>query len=368
MNKFDAHIYGPFFSASGVGESTRAYWQTLSASGLNVGIIPQNSPFNEMESIIAKQFNKYLVDRPHPEHNFFRINAQEIASTPQELLKKQNQNQKNYLIPMWETSRVPVKWREDIASFDQIIAATEFIANSFATLQLDIPIHVSPHAIILQESIRIPIRSLGLPDDRRYHLYSFSYASYISRKNPLALLELKQMFAKHQNFGSDVFVLASSDLPRNQDDINAHRLLLESQDLNFIYLSGGRSREMQLSLIGNANSFISLHKAEGIGLQLAEAMILGTPVITHTYSGPADFVYSDDPGVYPFRMQNIGKNEYPYSSGQQWAGFSMETVYQTLVSTLRNDYDFSFMRNRISDHFSLNLTSKRILKIVTGSC
>ena len=108
MSNFDAHIYGPIFSATGVGESARAYWRTFMATGMRIGVIPQSHPFNEEERLLAEHFRKFIVDKPHPKLNFFRINAQEISSLSGQLLSENPKNVTNALIPMWETPKLPL--------------------------------------------------------------------------------------------------------------------------------------------------------------------------------------------------------------------------------------------------------------------
>ena len=156
-----------------------------------------------------------------------------------------------------------------------------------------------PQSITAIEDTRLSVRALGLPDDRKYHLYSFSYYSYVSRKNPMQFLNLKKMFCEANQFSKDVFVLASSDLPRQKLDDFYHKTFLNEQDSNFVYLSGGRSRNEHLSLLANANIFVSVHRSEGIGLQLVEALKLGTNVVTHNFSGPEDFIHTKILAFFP---------------------------------------------------------------------
>jgi hypothetical protein len=124
QNSFDAHIFGPFFSTLGVGAATRAYWKLLMASGLKVGIWPQESPNGEVELEIAREHEAFIVQKEHPKLNFFRINAQEIGSSP--IMGMENSSAINLLIPTWETSQLPEIWHQDVQRFTGIIAATTF--------------------------------------------------------------------------------------------------------------------------------------------------------------------------------------------------------------------------------------------------
>jgi glycosyltransferase involved in cell wall biosynthesis len=355
MNSFDAHLYGPFFSESGVGESTRAYWRTLVATGLKVGILPQNPPFSENERFIAEKYKKYLVNDVHPGINLFRINAEEVRNT--QVLGSIQKEAKSILIPMWETPVLPKIWLSDLQQFSHIIAATNFIGDAFSGANQEIPISIIPHEVHVPEFSRKTHRMMGLPDDRRIHLYSFSYASFSSRKNPRAFLEIKKLYCENFQFGKDLFVLTASDIPKSFADIKMHQYLEKSQDLNFKYFPGGSSREDHISLMANANSFISTHRSEGIGLQIVESILLGTPVVTHAYSGPADFIEGSDSGVFPFSTILIQNDEYPYSEGQAWADYKIEDILDTLIKMKNLIEVDNEIFIRVSHHFSITRTA-----------
>ena len=68
-----------------------------------------------------------------------------------------------------------------------------------------------------------------------------------------------------------------------------------------------------------ADSYISLHRSEGFGLTLAEAMMLGKPVIGTAYSGNVDFMSEDDSFLVPYKLITIGQTHGPYKAGYHWA-------------------------------------------------
>ena len=49
-----------------------------------------------------------------------------------------------------------------------------------------------------------------------------------------------------------------------------------------------------ISLYASADCFISLHRSEGLGLGMMEAMLLGKPVIATGWSGNLDFMTADE--------------------------------------------------------------------------
>ncbi len=73
------------------------------------------------------------------------------------------------------------------------------------------------------------------------------------------------------------------------------------------------------SLTGLADAYVSLHRAEGFGLGMAEAMALGKPVIATSYSGNLDFMSPSNSLLVDHRIVPIGSGADPYPADAEWA-------------------------------------------------
>ncbi len=73
------------------------------------------------------------------------------------------------------------------------------------------------------------------------------------------------------------------------------------------------------ALLNCADCFVSLHRSEGFGLQIAEAMHLGKPVVVTNYSGNTDFTRPDNSLLVDYRMVPVGPGCAPYDPASQWA-------------------------------------------------
>jgi len=73
------------------------------------------------------------------------------------------------------------------------------------------------------------------------------------------------------------------------------------------------------SLISCCDCFVSLHRSEGFGLVVAEAMALGRPVIATNWSGNTDFMTTDNAACVDFELRQLGENYGPYKAHQHWA-------------------------------------------------
>jgi hypothetical protein len=64
---------------------------------------------------------------------------------------------------------------------------------------------------------------------------------------------------------------------------------------------------------------VSLHRSEGFGLTMAEAMYLGKPVIATAYSGNLDFMTDENSYLVDYELVPIGADAAPYPPGGEWA-------------------------------------------------
>ena len=90
-------------------------------------------------------------------------------------------------------------------------------------------------------------------------------------------------------------------------------------DPRILIINDHLDREDMLDLLCAADAYVSLHKAEGFGLGMAEAMMLQRSVIGTNFSGSTDFLNTETGFPIPYRLRPIQLHEYPGSSGQLWA-------------------------------------------------
>ena len=79
------------------------------------------------------------------------------------------------------------------------------------------------------------------------------------------------------------------------------------------------TRQEMLALLAATDCYTSLHRAEGFGFGLTEAMALGKPVIGTDYSGNTEFLTPEAGYPIPYTLKPVGQDEYIYPEGQVWA-------------------------------------------------
>jgi glycosyltransferase involved in cell wall biosynthesis len=215
----------------------------------------------------------------------------------------------------WETATFPLEWHDRYASLNELWVASDFVRDALAPL-VSIPLH----------KIRLPIEvirpsvvrraDLGLPDDRFMWLFAFDMRSYIARKNPQAVIEsYRRAFgARAKKTQLVVKALHLEEYPEAAAQLSA-----DLESVGGTLISRAMSRMELSALFATCDGYVSLHRCEGFGLTIAEAMALGKPVVATAYSGNMDFM--TDTNSYPvcYRMIELDCDHGPYQRGTHWA-------------------------------------------------
>jgi len=257
----------------------------------------------------------HLVDEPAGKCNLFCMTLFDIAHV---YLQYPDLFSDAYNIGYcpWELAELPEEWEPALDFLDEIWASTRFTEEAFARTTR-IPVRLMPMAVdaTLQN---LPSRQVyGLEDERVLFLYVFDWKSYPARKNPMAAVNaFQEAFDRRDR--SVQLILKTMDLDRDNPGCWP---LLEAADLDsrIVILDNTMNRNEILGLIGVCDAMISLHRSEGFGRTLAEAMLLKKPVIATAYSGNLDFCSEETAALVPASLVSVGPKEYPYGDGQVWA-------------------------------------------------
>jgi glycosyltransferase involved in cell wall biosynthesis len=224
----------------------------------------------------------------------------------------------------WELESVPAEWHAHLQWPDEVWAPTRYIAEAFRPI---VPCPVVP----MLPGVRVPAfekkpRShFGLPDDRFLFLFNFDMGSVMARKNPLAAIE-----AYRRAFRADDRVHFAIKVSRGDSRPDDFRQLKQAAtDSGVTLIDRVLPRGDLLALLASADAYVSLHRAEGLGLGMAESMLLGVPVIATAYSGNLDFMTAETAKLVPYAKVPIEAEatvNNPYPKGGFWAEPSVEAA------------------------------------------
>jgi glycosyltransferase involved in cell wall biosynthesis len=156
---------------------------------------------------------------------------------------------------------------------------------------------------------------LGLPPDGCLFLTVFDALSNISRKNPMGSIAAFQAAFPPGRAGVRLILKGRHLSPALRQEIAAaaggHRSILLAE--------GDLPEQEMVSLVAACDVFLSLHRAEGFGLVIAEAMALGRPAVVTGYSGNMDFTTPFNSLLVRHRPQTLSQDDGYYPAGSRWA-------------------------------------------------
>jgi glycosyltransferase involved in cell wall biosynthesis len=198
--------------------------------------------------------------------------------------------QRRVAMPLWELPDINPRWLDGLRRFDGIIACTQFIHAALSGFGLPLWHAEHPHYIPVPKANARQSEErerFGLPSDRVVFTFAFDPSSDLQRKNPAAIV--------------DAFLAA--DAPNSLLCIQVNKSVEAFQTLDHWLekLPADRVRVINrhlshadaVQLIACSDVYISLHRSEGFGLGMNEAMQLGKPVIATAWSGNMSFMDED---------------------------------------------------------------------------
>jgi len=157
---------------------------------------------------------------------------------------------------------------------------------------------------------------LGLPADRFLFLMMYDALSITERKNPKGAIEaFRRAFPRGSTAGLIVRVNHASSRP---DELAAVRRLVD-ETAGAQLIDRPLSREEAHALQLQCDALVSLHRSEGFGFNIAEAMLLGKPVIVTGYSGNLDFTTPRNSCLVDYELVPLTQDFGPYQKGNRWA-------------------------------------------------
>ncbi len=151
-------------------------------------------------------------------------------------------------------------------------------------------------------------------------LFLFDFLSCLERKNPLGIIEaFVRAFVPGEG---PVLVIKSINGRHMLNDLERLRAAVDGRD-DVVLLEKYYSVDEKNALLGACDCYVSLHRSEGLGLTMAEAMALGKPVIATGYSGNLHFMTPENCYLVDYSMTEVPAECDPYPKGAAWAAPSV---------------------------------------------
>lgn len=242
----------------------------------------------------------------------------------------------------WELPSWPERWRCAFDLVDEVWGISQYCTDCYSKAT-NKPVLLMPPSLRSLTFPKIKRSDFGLPKDRFIFLTMFDFNSFIARKNPIGSLNaFEKAFGKSNNNGP---LLVIKVMYANKlDPLWKSFIERVNNNSSILLINESWNYEKNISLIAASNCFLSLHRAEGFGRIIAEAMALGVPVIATGWSGSSDLVSEDRGFPVDYHLEPISPNSYMEVDGQVWAepsidhaAYLMDKIVNMSKEELRNN-------------------------------
>ncbi len=217
-------------------------------------------------------------------------------------------NRRNVALAIWETATLPTGWADVLSLYDVITTHSRFAARAFEK-GTGRPVGIIPHCLP-EQPIRVrtsagPIQFLAM----------FDHASCLDRKNPLGAIRAFRQACDGLAAGSArLRIKCHANTPTDVID----RLLAEACGAKIEIMARTLDETGMDALWQECDCLLSLHRSEGYGLPVAEALSRAIPVIATRQGGVLDF--ADDMGCTLVSGRQVmpppGRGQY-----EEWSGW-----------------------------------------------
>lgn len=333
--KVDVQLIGPLAKASGLGQATRLSADILRATGLSVrGVdfdLDNPAPEGFSSDALIEEYGPAKV-------NLIHLNAESI---PLAFAYQPDVFSGAYNIGyfFWELDRPAYCHYLGMELLDEIWVSTEYGVSIYKADAKGKPVvnvgmcYEDVEPIDRADARRFVNRRMMFDDSHHVCLVAFDSFSFVQRKNPVSVLQAFQkafegvenarLIVKTQNRDS-VFDPIQVQL---WDRVEA----IISADPRIVVLNETLSYRDLLRLKAGSDCYISLHKSEGWGFGMIEAMNLKVPVVCTAYSGNMDFCSDETVWLVDYDENLLRPGDYIFvRKGSLWAEPSVESAARQL--------------------------------------
>jgi glycosyltransferase involved in cell wall biosynthesis len=315
----------------GLGAAARGYAKALDTVGVPVRTATVPLHHLALPVALEAEYGRHgFQDLVHEGRHGFEIiavNADELPDFVERLGKDYFEGPR-IGIWGWEVNTIPARWQRAFALVEEIWVYSRFMAENIGAAA-PVPVIALPPPVEPPPQPASPQR-LGVPEGFLF-LFIFDYLSTIQRKNPVGLIEaFKRAFAPGEGPQLLIKTINGPLRPLAEEEVMwaAHG----REDIHVIdrSLTG---EEMQ-GLMAACDCYVSLHRSEGFGLTLAEAMSIGKPVVATGYSGNVDFMSSENSYLIDYTIVRVGPDCEIYPAEGEWAEPDVEHAARLMREVL----------------------------------
>jgi glycosyltransferase involved in cell wall biosynthesis len=365
----DVTIVGYPFQPTGMAEHARSTFRAFQSAGVTPRLLDVADANRAFDPDLERDFGPHLVTSLGQGVNLFGVNGDEAARVIDKVGEAAFSRGYNIAYPAWELARYPKVWAQTLDRFDEIWAPSAFVQQALEEVVTK-PVHRMPLPVDLKLSSFLGRRHFGIPEEAFVAVFFFDFASFADRKNPIAVLEAFERLAARRP-EADIHCVIKSRGGGDRDEAQmALEARLEALGPRAQALYGDLTDNEIKNLVRVADVFVSLHRSEGFGRGMAEAMAMGRPAIATGYSGNLDFMPPGTSLLVDYELVPVAPGAYPEGQGQVWAEASPEHASRLIEQLLDDPAETRAMGARakafMREHYSVEALGQRYVERLTA--
>ena len=327
---FGVNLYGYARGELGIGEDVRLVAKALESQGIPFCIV-NVEPGSEISQADGTA-EQWIVDSPHYAINLLCITGVESARFTCERGIGMFGGRYNIGLSPWELPHWPSSCQYTYGAVDEIWGISAYTAHAYRNAPHPVRAMTLP---VMVGDVAVRSRGdFGLPEKPYLFFSALDINSSIARKNPAGVIKAFQkafptegpnevgLVLKVNVSNPQVEKLGMIDrfgyyLGKESAWNSVRRLASSDRRIHLIEHSMRKPEVMALH--GACDCYVSLHRAEGFGRCIAEAMLMGKQVVATGFSGNMDFCHEPRVAVVRHRLRAITPGEYFWGDGQVWA-------------------------------------------------
>lgn len=323
----DIFICGPFSSSSGMGNGARLYARNMEKQGKQYHCIDITSAMCMKRDLAADRETLGIAETARMTGNgivVIHANPPQFQLALAALGKKFLDGKCVVAYWSWELNTLPGIWRQALDYVDMVEAPSTFTCDTLRNYTAK-PVSLVPHKLPTPKKVKKEYA----PDGLLRCLYIFDAGSSLERKNPLGVLKA---FRKAFPDGEGrLTIKVNNPAPDNPEykkfihecertpNTSLVKKILSPEEMEDLYLAN--------------DVYVSLHRSEGFGLTILEALRHGLYAVATGWSGNMDFM--NDPLAYavPFKLEPVRINHGAYKGlNAHWAEPDVQMAAEILCS------------------------------------
>ena len=369
-DKRGINLLGYIYASTGMGQSCKSMLTTIKAANLNYSVTSLPNLYNDNDACNrGLGLDSYRANaKTENRINLFVSNADSAIDSIDFMGKDGLKGRRNIGYWVWETEELPKDYANSADELDEVWTASEYSARAIRKC-INKKVSVLPHIIDFNEIDKIQSNPLnkshfGLPTDAILYGYFFDQKSNLERKNPEAVIEAFKSATEDEKLNIALVIKVNTPLG---GELEYEMLKANYADLNIIWIEETLSRSETLELMNCLDVYISLHRAEGFGLTLAEAMALGKAVIATNYSGNVDFMNKKNSYLVDCEVISTKRKYGPYPRGTRWANPCIESATKAILKSFSSSERESVGKKAYADirsQLSPDVIAQKLLSLL----